>query len=156
MPFCPICRTEYVEGRVQCADCGVPLVPQLPPEEPSPVQPEEAESLVELTRTADYAEAHLIRGILQTNGVPCVLFDEVSASYSLWPVNALMPVRLMVPASKLGDARRLLREVEREVPAEVMEPGPQPDMTCPRCGEPARDIDHYCRHCGFQLREDDQ
>ena len=40
MPWCPHCKTEYRNGFTQCADCGAPLVEQLP-EEPSsdPIQP---------------------------------------------------------------------------------------------------------------------
>jgi hypothetical protein len=33
MPFCPICRTEYVAGVARCADCGVQLVDELPVEQ---------------------------------------------------------------------------------------------------------------------------
>src|SRR5437764_1218876 len=33
MPFCPTCRTEYRPGTTACADCHVPLVDRLPPEE---------------------------------------------------------------------------------------------------------------------------
>ena len=27
MAYCPECRTEYVEGTAECADCQVPLMP---------------------------------------------------------------------------------------------------------------------------------
>ncbi len=30
--YCPNCRAEYREGFTECADCGVPLVDELPPE----------------------------------------------------------------------------------------------------------------------------
>jgi hypothetical protein len=33
MPFCPICKTEYVAGVARCADCGVPLFDELPVEQ---------------------------------------------------------------------------------------------------------------------------
>lgn len=33
MAWCPICRNEYREGITECADCHVPLVDELPPEE---------------------------------------------------------------------------------------------------------------------------
>ena len=30
MPFCPQCKTEYIENILTCADCHVQLVPELP------------------------------------------------------------------------------------------------------------------------------
>ena len=33
MPWCPKCKTEYQEGIEVCADCGTPLVDELPDEE---------------------------------------------------------------------------------------------------------------------------
>ncbi len=30
--FCPQCKSEYREGFLKCADCGVDLVGALPPE----------------------------------------------------------------------------------------------------------------------------
>lgn len=35
MAWCPVCRNEYREGITECADCHVPLVEELPPEEGS-------------------------------------------------------------------------------------------------------------------------
>lgn len=38
MPFCPRCKIEHVEGVLECPDCHVALVEQLPPEpEPTDV-----------------------------------------------------------------------------------------------------------------------
>ncbi len=34
MPWCPVCKSEYVEGKTHCPDCDVDLVDELPPEEP--------------------------------------------------------------------------------------------------------------------------
>ncbi len=29
--YCPVCKSEYVNGAAVCADCGVPLIAELPP-----------------------------------------------------------------------------------------------------------------------------
>lgn len=34
MPYCPACRSEFREGFSRCADCDVPLVPELPKDLP--------------------------------------------------------------------------------------------------------------------------
>ncbi|MCC8140589.1 MAG: hypothetical protein LIO67_09910 [Lachnospiraceae bacterium] len=34
MPWCPVCKSEYVEGKTHCPDCDVDLVDELPPEQP--------------------------------------------------------------------------------------------------------------------------
>jgi len=33
--FCPVCKAEYRAGFQKCSDCGIELVPSLPPEEPA-------------------------------------------------------------------------------------------------------------------------
>lgn len=45
MPWCPICKNEYVEGRIHCPDCDVDLVDELPEEtiEPSTSTPDQEE-----------------------------------------------------------------------------------------------------------------
>lgn len=39
MPWCPVCKNEYVEGKTHCPDCDVDLVDELAEEEPD--MPEE-------------------------------------------------------------------------------------------------------------------
>ena len=46
MPWCPVCRNEYVEGKTHCPDCDVDLVEELPEEtadEEEPYVPTEEE-----------------------------------------------------------------------------------------------------------------
>ncbi len=46
MPWCPICKNEYVEGRTHCPDCDVDLVEEFPAEvieESAPYIPDEEE-----------------------------------------------------------------------------------------------------------------
>lgn len=59
MPWCPVCKNEYIEGKTHCPDCDVDLVDELveePEEEPVPV-PIPAEELADLaTRTASASQ----------------------------------------------------------------------------------------------------
>jgi len=50
--FCPTCKSEYLEGFTKCADCGVPLVAQLPPE-PAEEEPE-SEAKEDLSEEYEY------------------------------------------------------------------------------------------------------
>ena len=36
MPWCPVCKNEYVEGKTHCPDCDVDLVEELTEDEPLP------------------------------------------------------------------------------------------------------------------------
>ncbi len=49
--FCPKCRYEYREGFSKCADCGVALVPELPPE---PVGKRDSEADTEFDKEYEY------------------------------------------------------------------------------------------------------
>ncbi len=73
--FCPICKAEYREGFVACADCSVPLVAQLPQKQdqrqgsqagaPSGAFKGEvkyAGDLMEVFQTLDYAEVKISLG----------------------------------------------------------------------------------------------
>ena len=54
MPWCPICKNEYVEGRTHCPDCDADLVDLLPEEtiEQSVPLPDEEELADIAARTA--------------------------------------------------------------------------------------------------------
>ncbi len=58
--FCPSCRTEYVEGVTECADCGVKLVASLPPE-PGP----EYTDLVTVFTTTDQSKLMVAKSLLE-------------------------------------------------------------------------------------------
>ena len=55
MPWCPKCKCEYKEGITECADCKVPLVDELPVDEPTEevsfqYEEESAEAMEEQTK----------------------------------------------------------------------------------------------------------
>ncbi|MCD8196315.1 MAG: hypothetical protein LUE24_04000 [Lachnospiraceae bacterium] len=47
MPWCPVCKSEYVEGKTHCPDCDVDLVDELPQDQP---EKEEIPTLTEEER----------------------------------------------------------------------------------------------------------
>ena len=63
--FCPECRAEYRPGFTECADCGVPLVWELPP------LPEEPKlELVTVLEARDPGLLAVVRSLLDGAGIP--------------------------------------------------------------------------------------
>ena len=63
MPFCPVCKYEYIEGIKKCPDCDVALVAQLPVEKSATDMDQE---LVTVAR---------IR--LETAGIECAVVNNL-------------------------------------------------------------------------------
>ena len=67
--FCPTCRAEYRPGFSECADCGVPLVYELPDAQSiregqfSPVEDRDAD-LVAVYSTYNPADVMMIKSLL--------------------------------------------------------------------------------------------
>ncbi len=62
--YCPKCRSEYVDGVTECADCQVPLVTFLPPE-PEPTYQE----MVTVLTTTDSSELLVAKSMLEGAGI---------------------------------------------------------------------------------------
>ncbi len=101
--ICPECGAEYVRGIEECTDCEVPLVHAAQLTTDDGAAPEWAELLV----VTDETEAQLIRGYLESEGVPCNLESLVfhAEPFTFGP---LSKVRVHVPASEVERARKLL------------------------------------------------
>jgi hypothetical protein len=109
MPFCPVCRSEYVEGIVRCADCGEKLVPNLPPvEEPG----EPTIELVEIWRATGETEAQIIRGALDAAGIECTLRGEALRLTHGITVDGLAEVKILVRPDDAQQARNVIAEAE--------------------------------------------
>ena len=75
MPFCPNCRTEYIPGIRQCADCGDALVDQLPEEDQG-----EAFQLVRLHSFPGEVYANMVGEALEHKGIPYLVQKDVLGS----------------------------------------------------------------------------
>jgi hypothetical protein len=106
--FCPKCKTAYREGFATCADCRIPLVPVLPPEEPigtAGYMPET--TFVEYLRTNDIGDIVMIKSILDGGSVRYFLQNE--NMNTLYPF--LQAAILMVAEEDVGRVRELLKDV---------------------------------------------
>jgi len=114
MPFCPVCRSEYVEGISKCADCGAQLVMELPPlHEPNDADIE----VVEIWRAADEMEAQIIRGALEARGIKCILRGEALRHTHGFTVDGLGEVRVLVSPDDAEKAKEIIiQATNRESP----------------------------------------
>ncbi|HUJ69996.1 MAG TPA: DUF2007 domain-containing protein, partial [Syntrophorhabdales bacterium] len=110
--FCPQCKAEYRPGFTTCADCGVPLVEELPPEQ---VEEEPANTghstldgdLVRILDTFNPGDVALIKSILEGEGIPYA-FEGEHSQY----VYGTVPFRLMVPSEHAAEAREVLEKLD--------------------------------------------
>ena len=56
------------------------------------------------------AEAALVRGILESHGIPCSINSEIPHSVVPLTVDGLGEIRLAVPMDAVDEARRILQE----------------------------------------------
>ena len=99
--FCPLCRSEYVEGVKECADCRVPLVAVLP----EPLTPP---LYAEILRTYNQGDIALIRSILDGAEIDYFFRDEL---FNL-ELPLIQPARLCVREDQADVARELLEGLD--------------------------------------------
>jgi len=72
-----------------------------------------SEKIVEVYRAAGEAEALIIKGLLESNGIPCLLKSNAAPSVHVFAVDGLGEVGVMVRESRAEEARRLIGEEGR-------------------------------------------
>jgi len=113
--FCPECRSEYREGITTCADCDLPLVPELEPEE-GPAFTDEV--LAPLHYTYDFNLVGALTERLEKAGIAYVinagtglaLFDGSSDGENFEPEG--WEARILVYGPMLLRARRILEQLK--------------------------------------------
>ncbi len=69
------------------------------------------EALILLERCYDLPQAHMIRGLLETNNIPCFLMDENHTAVAWHLGVALGGARVMVHQSDFNRAKQLLADL---------------------------------------------
>ena len=101
--YCPKCRSEYREGFFKCADCGVPLVANLPQEEQEPVL--EYVDLEEVMTSFDIGEIALARSVLDDYQISNLVQGDYFSTCC-----GSMPATILVPKDKVNKAKELLQD----------------------------------------------
>jgi len=72
-------------------------------------------------RTWDDTEAELVRGLLESYGIPCSVISDIT--HSVWPltVDGLGEIRLSVAGEAAEEAKRILREHRADGPAGALQ-----------------------------------
>ena len=65
--------------------------------------------LVEVYRATGEAEAQVIKGLLESNGIPCLLKSQAAPSVHAFAVNGMGEVSIMVGQSMAEEASRLIK-----------------------------------------------
>ncbi len=69
----------------------------------------DSEKLIEVYKSASDMEAQVIRGLLESYGIPCLLKSKVAPSVHMFAVGGMGEVRVMVRDSMVEKARELIR-----------------------------------------------
>ena len=69
--------------------------------------------MVEVYRATGEAEAQIIRGLLECNGIHCLLKSNAAPSVHVFAINGMGEVKVMVGDSVAKKARRLIVEEGR-------------------------------------------
>ncbi len=102
--FCPRCKSEYREGILKCANCGVDLIGVKPPE---PADDFGDEEFVEVFSTYQQGDIAFIKSVLDGEGI--TYFFQGESSIMLIAAGAY--ARLMVKADEAERAREILQEL---------------------------------------------
>jgi hypothetical protein len=100
--FCPQCRSEYIEGITECAECQVALVEELPLEEIP-----EYDELVVIRTYVTEDEVELAKSLLAANGIEATLASDTAAGLAF-----AGGVRLLVHKDDVEKAEELFKDLE--------------------------------------------
>lgn len=121
-----------------CQNCGAKYSGALCPSCKVEGQ-EESPDLVVLCTVMDEAKAHIMRGFLESEGIPCQL-ENISFHADPIPVADLIQVRLWTLKEDVERANELLAERENI-------------QICSACKTKVEEHDEVCPYCGERLEK---
>ncbi len=68
------------------------------------------EKLVAVYRASGEMQAQVVRGLLESNGIPCLLKSQAAPSVHAFAIDGMGEVLVMVPESAAEEARKLVVE----------------------------------------------
>jgi hypothetical protein len=108
MPFCPSCRVEYRPGFAECADCGAPLVENLPPARSSAARASTGDVVV--ARVHGQVLAQMWAELLANEGIASRLNPITGIVDTVYPTDTSYELR--VAAHDAPRARAILPDAQ--------------------------------------------
>lgn len=100
--------------------------------------------------TPAYAEAALLRALLQSSGIPCEMLGANHSTMTLVGGGGALAIRLLVPSSRAPDARQIIAGYfSTRARADALPVPPAP--VCLNCGTTLPDHAASCPGCRFAL-----
>ena len=66
------------------------------------------EKLVDVYRASGEMEAHVIKGLLESNGIPCILRSDAASSVHAFTVDGMGEVTVAVLESQVEEAKKII------------------------------------------------
>ncbi|MCE1188941.1 MAG: DUF2007 domain-containing protein [Ignavibacteria bacterium] len=105
MPYCPECKSEYIEGVTRCSDCEVDLVDVL--NEDEHFSPENYKLIFQ---SSQVIEAEMLKSNLESAGIEAYILNQTDRSYVGFNNTGL--VKVFVNISDENDAEEFLKNYE--------------------------------------------
>jgi hypothetical protein len=106
MPFCPTCKYEYTDGKVECVDCGAMLVDELPVQDHEELISGDT-NFVPFRTYPSHVHAEMIREVLANEGVTAVIKGSELHGAGTGATALTHGVVIWIPDDEQEDAARI-------------------------------------------------
>ncbi len=130
---CPNCKCEYIRGVTECADCGVPLVQALEPQDPNPL---DNVRLVSVWQGNDPSECERVKAALENAGIE--FLDRDSKNFDVFvPLGS--DLEIFVSAADRDAARKIILDEDGSIDPNELTPEGIEALTLPESDQPDSD-----------------
>ena len=131
--ICPNCKCEYIRGVTECADCGVPLVNALDPEDAKPTGDV---PIVSVWQGNDPSECERVKAALENAGIE--FLDRDSNNFDLF-VPSGSNLEIFVSTADRDAARKIILDEDGRIDPDELTPEGIESLTLPESDQPDSD-----------------
>jgi hypothetical protein len=131
--ICPNCKCEYIRGVTECADCGVPLVNALDPEDAKPTGDV---PIVSVWQGNDPSECERVKAVLENAGIE--FLERDSKNFDLFiPLGSNLEI--CVSTADRDAARKIILDEDGLIDPDELTPEGIESLTLPESDQPDSD-----------------